>query len=61
MAPAKSVARKLADAKERLRGHQALRFQIELTPYYAGEADRKGADSSHGSFESAAVESACAL
>ena len=40
MAPARSVARKLADAKERLRGHQALRFQIELTPYYAGEPGR---------------------
>ena len=42
MAPPKSVARKLADAKERLRGHQSMRFQIELTPYYAGEA-REGA------------------
>lgn len=39
MAP-KSVARKLEDAKQALRGHQALRFQIELIPYYAGEALR---------------------
>ncbi|CAL8465261.1 g4796 [Coccomyxa elongata] len=33
MAP--SVGRRLADAKQRFKGRQPLRFQLELTPYFA--------------------------
>ena len=38
MAPNKSVGRKLADAGQALKGNKGLRFQLELTPHYAGAA-----------------------
>lgn len=34
MAP--SVGRRLSDAKQKLKGRQPLRFQLELVPYFAG-------------------------
>jgi hypothetical protein len=43
MAPNKSVGRKLADAGQALKGNKGLRFQLELTPHYAG-APRETSD-----------------